>query len=255
MREHFIIQEFDHLKKSDQKIKKSLYQFIQKPISYRKKFLQTEFDNAFDGYSYIGQKDSTNQYETDMLHSFVLSDFNAVDEFPDEFHDFLTSDWKELKLFVKELEINLIRKIGIPHLESLYEQTVGYMMSCNYYPKPIDCKIKPDDKKRLSSHKDVSLFSSFPFGISKGLSYKNEFSNRVYLGDIEKPITFSGYFLEVVSDGEISALDHQVELPQNLESERFSFAIFSIPKPGCTIITPTMSITAEEYYQKYLSLF
>lgn len=40
---------------------------------------------------------------------------------------------------------------------------------------------------------------------------------------------------EVMSNGKLAALKHQVELPGDLESERNSFAIFSLPKPDSTL--------------------
>jgi hypothetical protein len=38
-----------------------------------------------------------------------------------------------------------------------------------------------------------------------------------------------------MSNGKLTALKHQVELPGDLESERYSFAMFSFPKPDSTL--------------------
>lgn len=38
-----------------------------------------------------------------------------------------------------------------------------------------------------------------------------------------------------MSNGKLTALKHQVEFPDDLESERYSFALFSLPKPDSTL--------------------
>lgn len=48
-------------------IEKSFIEFIQQDDSYKNKFLQKHYTYGFDGYSYMGQEDSTNQYPHDLL--------------------------------------------------------------------------------------------------------------------------------------------------------------------------------------------
>ena len=242
------------LQQSDHKVRERFANFLSKPFDYRSSFLQSNFELAFDGYSYWGQEDSLNQYSTDMLHSFVLSDLHEIDRFPVEFQDFLRSEWPRLIEQVKNLEIKLIKENNLP-FEHLYkEDKITYMMSCNYYPKPTGKVESGKDNTRLSAHTDVSLFTTFPYGISRGLSYLQN-GKQLELGEKNETITFSGYLTELLSNGEVKALKHQVELPSNDEAERFSFALFSIPKPSCKIEINGKLVSGKEYYSKYLSLF
>lgn len=251
-----IVAELHVSNKSDDTIKEALRSFIKKDRSYKNKFLQSEMNIAFDGYSFIGQKDSLNQYDTDMLHSFVLSDFQSVDRFPSEFHRFLKEEWEELKTSVRAIELERIKTFNNPEITKLYQDNViGYMMSCNYYPKPLNCEAIAKNNTRLSAHKDVSLFSTFPFGIDSGFSSIDTDQNSIALGEKSNTIQFPGYFLEFMSQRKIVALNHQVELPKDLDSERFSFAIFSIPKPNCTFILNGKEIKSNDYYNAYLALF
>jgi len=251
-----IMTEINLPKKSDLKIKTALFNFVKKDSNYKNNFLQSKYNTAFDGYSYIGQKDSLNQYDTDMLHSFVLSEFQNIENFPKEFHNFLTEDWKELIATVRAIELNIIQKLNIPVLTQLYEDNViSYMMSCNYYPKPINCESSAKNNIRLSAHKDVSLFTVFPYGIDKGLSIYNTDKNSIEIGKKEKMILFPGYFTEFITNNKIKALNHQVNLPKDFDSERYSFAIFSIPKPDITFFFAGEKIRSEDYYEAYLSLF
>lgn len=241
---------------SDVSIKNALANFIKKDNVYKSQFLQSKYQTAFDGYSFIGQKDSINQYETDMLHSFVLSDFQNLENFPKEFHFFLQEEWEPLKKTVRDIELSIIEELKIPELKRLYdEDVIGYMMSCNYYPKPIHCHVVAANNTRLSAHKDVSLFSTFPYGVAKGLSYCYDNQEPVKMGDIDTMLLFSGYFLEFTSNNLITALDHQVELPKNANEERFSFAVFSIPKPNSSFLHQGKEISSTDYYKAYLSLF
>lgn len=247
--------EFNISKISDTKIRTSFKNFLARNKSYRNDFLQSNYKNAFDGYSYIGQKDSLNQYDTDMLYSFVLSDFHDINKFPMEFHYFLLEDWKEIKRVVRQRETEILKKINNPNLNRLYENNaIGYMISCNYYPKPKNVDFAAQCNKRLSLHKDVSLLTTFPFGISKGFSYfKNK--NKIELGERNNIFSFPGYFLEFSTNKTHTALSHQVDLPTNTESERFSFAIFSIPKPNINFKIEKENIQSNDYYKQYLSLF
>lgn len=247
--------QFDITKNIDTKVRTSFERFLKRNESYRYRFLQSKYNKAFDGYSYIGQKDSLNQYATDMLHSFVLSDFSDVDEFPHEFHDFLLNDWKKITTSIRQYEKEILEKIDNSTLNRLYENdAIGYMMSCNYYPKTKNLNFVAQNNTRLSMHKDVSLFTTFPFGISQGLTY---FRNKdaIALGSRDNIFTFPGYFLEFATNKAYSALSHQVNLPDNSESERYSFAIFSIPKPDAKFKIGRHELTGKDYYAKYLSLF
>ena len=248
------ILEFDVIKKSDRSIKESFRQFLNQSDNYKNKFLQSNYNIAFDGYSFLGQTDSLNQYDTDMLYSFVISNFQPVEKFPKEFHSFLSTHWLELIEKVKEKELQIIEKQNIPIINLYQNDAIGYMMSCNYYPKPNNHKRTAKNNMRLSEHTDVSLYTTFPFGISKGFSYSDG-HKQISLGNKEKTLVFNGYFSEFVTDGKVKALNHQVELPENLDSERFSFAIFSMPKPGCAFYIGNKKYSASDYYNKYLSLF
>lgn len=239
---------------SDKLIKSAFSSFLKESQEYRNGYLQSELKTGFDGYSYFGQTDSLNQYDTDMLHSFVLSDLQAIENFPKAFHEFLNGQWNLIREEVRSAELQIIKEYKLPFLELYEADQMSYMMSCNYYPKAIGFQETAKRRTRLSSHTDVSLLTTFPFGISEGLTYWNS-GSKVEVGDQENMMMFPGYFAEFISKREVSALQHQVELPADLESERFSFALFSIPKPDAVFKVNGISYTGTEYYQKYLSLF
>jgi hypothetical protein len=241
-------------KESDHSIRSAFAEFLNQPLDYRMSYLQSRYKTAFDGYSFMGQNDSLNQYDTDMLHSFVLSNLQENTVFPKEFQGFLQQEWPRIIDHVRELELDLIAQKKLPFKELYDNDCIAYMMSCNYYPALGKQSIKPTENKRLSTHTDVSLFTTFPFGISKGFS----FNDQVKLNQIEKQeqvFSFYGYFSEFVSQGAIKALNHQVELPENLDSERFSFAVFSIPKPTSRFLVGDRETSGNGYYSEYLSLF
>lgn len=243
-------------KRVDYKIKNALSEFVHRDLDYKSNFLQSEYNTAFDGYSYIGQSNSLNQSKTDMLHSFVLSEFQDFKSFPKEFHTFLKEDWTALIDMVRSIEMRRIDKLNNPVLKQLYDDNIiGYMMSCNYYPKPINCALAEKAHTRLSTHKDASLFTTFPFGVDKGLSIYQGTKDPIEIGKKETMFSFSGYFLEFVTNNEITALNHQVDFPENLSSERFSFAIFSIPKPNTSFYLSDKEIKSEDYYKEYLAQF
>ncbi|MEO9571132.1 MAG: 2OG-Fe(II) oxygenase family protein [Polaribacter sp.] len=239
-------------KSNDESLKKAFKRFLERPTEYRKEFLQTHYDYVFDGYSYLGQKDSKNQYETDLLHSFVLSKFTTNQKFPKEFQSFLTNEWKPIVAKVKEIELEVIKQLNIPDLKDFYTDTIGHMVSCNYYPK-INRKVETA-KLRLSKHKDVSLFTVFVFGVANGFSYENSLNEKLNLGSTDNIIIFPGYLLEFLTERKYKALEHQVDFTQKNE-ERFSFAFFSIPKPNQDLIFNNTKFTSDFYYNKYLSLF
>ncbi|OIQ30935.1 MAG: hypothetical protein BM564_01615 [Bacteroidetes bacterium MedPE-SWsnd-G2] len=241
----------------DSSVKKALSSFINQPDSYKSKFLQSAYNVGFDGYSYIGQKDSLNQYDTDLLHSFVISDFVSVDKYPKEFHQFLATEWQVLTTAIKTIELELAEQLNLPGLIQLYqEDKVGYMMSCNFYPDPKRLQAEAETNVRLSSHKDASIFTTFPFGIDKGLAYTTNENNIQNVGVVNQHMfSFKGYFIEYFSNHQQQALQHQVDLPENPSSERFSFAVFSLPKPKSTFYHNGKLISGATYFNDYLSLF
>lgn len=72
-------------KSSDEVIKEAFQSFLEQSEDYKNTYRQSHFNCAFDGYSFLGQTDSLNQYSTDLLYSFVLSRFSNVEQFPKEF--------------------------------------------------------------------------------------------------------------------------------------------------------------------------
>jgi hypothetical protein len=53
----------------------------------------------------------------------------------------------------------------------------------------------------------------------------------------------------------VNALNHEEELPADLNSYRYSFAIFSIPKPDHIFYPGKDKLSGTDYCKKYLSLF
>ena len=239
---------------SSELIKKNFSAFLEKPTDYKHKFLQSKLDTVFDGYSFLGQQDSLNQYDTDLLHSFVLSEFSPRSNFPNEFRDFFENEWNPLKKKIQEIERKIITALNIDGLLALYDAKIGHMVSCNYYPNTNNLSAE-NSKHRLSEHKDVSLFTVFVFGNSDGFSYKNKEWATIRLGEIDRIVMFPGYLLEVLTKGKIKAMKHEVEFDKNNAEERFSFAFFSVPKPNENLELESISITSEDYYKQYLSLF
>ena len=91
-----------NIKKSlDDVIKDAFKAFLEQPKDYKNTYRQSHFNCAFDGYSFLGQTDSLNQYSTDLLYSFVLSRFSSVDKFPKEFSKLFLYNW--LNSFIDEL--------------------------------------------------------------------------------------------------------------------------------------------------------
>ncbi|WP_420580383.1 2OG-Fe(II) oxygenase family protein [Reichenbachiella sp.] len=235
-------------------IQSSFRNFLYQPRAYQKNYLQKNFTQAFDGYSYLGQKDSSNQYETDLLHSFVISGLSPIHKYPTEFQSFLINDWKILTQLVRALEKEVIETLDIPGLSVFHDRHMDHMVSCNYYPALDQLKNRAGLDLRLSRHKDVSLFSVFIFGIDDGLSYEIESGEQKRLGQRSRVVIFPGYFLELISGGKYKAVEHQVELPKD-NVERYSFAFFSIPKPESKIDFAGLELTGESYYEQYLNLF
>ena len=128
------------------------------------------------------------------------------------------------------------------------------MISCNYYPK-VEAFQNNKIEQRLSSHKDVSLFSIFPYGLAEGLASKDESGKVLEIGNQQDCFGFNGYGLEYFTKDEFKAFNHFVELPKNQKKERFSVAYFSIPKPNAIFTLNGKTYHAETFYQDYLNLF
>lgn len=233
-------------------MKSSFEAFLKKPKAYKEKHLQVCYNCIFDGYSFLGQKDSSNQYDTDLLHSFVLSEFSKSDRFPKEFHDFFNTEWANLISKIKTIESNLILKLDVEGLVDFYSGSVGHMVSCNYYPK-MD-KTASRGTLRLSRHVDVSLFTVFVFGIDEGFAFQNKHNKNQALFASDEVLIFPGYLLEYLSKGKYNALEHQVDF-RGMQKERFSFAFFSIPKPDVNTKFQDIYFSSEAYFEDYLSLF
>lgn len=240
----------------DKNILKTDFQsFLNKQYNYKENYLQKKFDYGFDGYSYLGQKDSSNQYETDLLHSFVISDFCDKNLFPKEFKNFMNLEWEKLQFQIRNLELKIIQQLDVKGLEDFYTGNIGHMISCNFYPKTKDFSFTAKDNIRLSEHTDVSLFTIFPFGFDSDFYYQNSKGEWIQIEATNNIVVFPGYLLEVFTKGKIKALNHCVKLPENRNSERFSFAYFSLPYPNRKFKMANKNYTSENYFEEYLNLF
>ncbi len=230
-------------------VKLAFKNFLACDETYRKQYLQKSFSRSIDGYSYLGQKDSLNQYDFDQLHSFVLSRFNSNTDFPSEFQDVLNDFWDGLLDVVVRVEKQVIEQLKVPSLKEFYQDHIGHMMSANYYPPAAKGL-----EQRLSAHKDVSLLTVFPFGVDGELKFKVE--DRWITADAsEEIIVFPGYLMECITGGSVKAVDHKVDGMNTSFSERFSFAIFSIPVPAHSFQLKGKHYSSEDYMKEYLSLF
>ena len=212
--------------------------------SYRKAYLQKNFGYCFEGYSYQGQKDSTNQGEDDQVHTYVIFDFFEENRHASGMRLNVLGSI-EIVTFIHALEIKLLTCIA-PDLLQLLEDS-GHMLSTNYYPK-----VEYSATLRLTEHPDISLFTCFPFGIDSDFKYQLNNGEWQQLKNPNQIIIFSGYLLESLTS--IKVLNHKVESKQT-DQERFSFAYFSIPKPNTTLVIGNKKVTSEEYFTRYLSLF
>lgn len=234
-------------------LKSAFTSFLAQPQAYKNDYLQKNVKSVFDGYSYLGQEDSLNQYSSDWLHSFVLSDLTTIDSFPREFHFFLKQQFTQIKAFKTTIDLALANHYGLQVVADLYKNDeVAFMISCNYYPPANDSK---ELQELLSAHVDVSLFTTFPFGISEGLVVNGIDGTEMSLGKQDMAFSFKGYGAELLSDNEVKATNHYVKVSPHATSERFSFAVFSIPKPSAILKLKSGLLTGDQYYKKYLSLF
>ncbi len=240
---------------SNKKLKTAFQDFLKKDKSYKKNYLQKEFSYGFDGYSYLGQEDSSNQYASDLLHSFVLSDFCDPNNFPKEFCDFYAKQWQELQAEIRKLETQIIQQLALPGLSEFYTEHIGHMISCNFYPKTNGFSTTAKNKTRLSEHTDVSLFTIFPFGFDRDFFYQNSKQEWVQIDATDQVVIFPGYLLQYYTQGKIKALNHCVRLPENKNEDRFSFAYFSLPYPKHQFKIGKEVLSSERYFENYLSLF
>ena len=119
----------------DRLIDTAYKEFISKDFTYKKTYLQKKYNYGFDGYSYLGQKDSSNQYAEDLLRSFVISEFSDPKTFPKEFQPFLKHQWTYLTDKIKQVELKILESLNIDNKKDIirfHEQYIGYMMSMNY---------------------------------------------------------------------------------------------------------------------------
>ncbi|MYF12986.1 MAG: hypothetical protein F4171_06550 [Gammaproteobacteria bacterium] len=228
--------------------------FVQRPWAYRRRYLQSAYRTAFDGYSFAGQTDSLNQGPEDALHSFVFSDFSPRSAFPAEFQRFLRDEWPAMTQAAREIERDLLVQLGVEGLLEPYDAGYGHMMSANYYPPGLGAQ--PKGGLRLTEHPDVSLLTLFPFGVAAGFEYQDADGAWRALAPSKRVVGFAGELLEWLTAGRIQALNHRVA-PCSDEpiGERFSFSLFSLPRPG-TRITPEGSsdaISVEAYIEAHLS--
>lgn len=236
-------------------LRKALSVFIEKDAGYKSKFLQKEYGYGFDGYSYLGQEDSSNQYASDRLHSFVISDFTEPENFPIEFKNFFDKEWHELQLKIKDLELEMIQKMEVPNLREFYEKHIGHMISCNFYP-PVNLQDEEGrNNVRLSAHKDVSLFTIFPFGFDSDFYFENATGDWVNIPATDDIVIFPGFLMEFFTKGKVKALNHKVAMPKINKGERFSFAYFSLPYPNHKFKIDDKEVTSEGYFKTYLDLF
>ena len=208
--------------------------FVERPWSYRQRYLQSAYRTAFDGYSFAGQTDSLNQGPEDELHSFVISDFSPRSAFPGELQRFLCDEWPAVTRIAREIEPDLLVQLGVEGLLEPYEESYGHMMSANYYPPALAAQ--PKNALRLTEHPDVSLLTLFPFGVEAGFEYQDAEGAWHAVAPSNRVVGFAGELLEWLTAGRIRALNHRVA-PAHGEhlGARFSFSLFSLPRPGTRI--------------------
>ncbi|AZQ60106.1 hypothetical protein EJ994_15340 [Maribacter sp. MJ134] len=252
-RDGFITTNIPALK--DSKLRAALQRFLVLPLSKRMKYSQKKLEVAFDGYSYMGQTDSLNQYDSDLLHSFVLSDISDQENFPQPFQQYLSQEFPEQLLLIRELEKEILKRLGFSKFNIFYENHVSHMVSCNFYPELTNSVHNIELSERLSYHTDVSLFSIFLFGLESGFSYEKSSGDKVVLDSIDEVVLFPGHLMELMSNGKIKALNHGVVLPENRMEQRFSFAFFSLPKPQANMQFGSFKGSGKDYYKQYLNQF
>lgn len=218
--------------------------FLSGEDRYKEQFLQTKLNTLFEGYSYMGQQDSSNQYADDQLYTYVISDFFDPTLHADEFQPLIQTQ-QELIPYIASLEKQLISALS-KDLLSFYDNEVAHSLSANYYPSG------GKDALRLTEHPDGSLLTVFPFGMDEEFKYEMSDGSWQTIKKTNEIICFSGYLMECMTD--IKSLNHKVE-QKGPQKERFSFAYFSIPRPGSVFTMKGQEVSTETYFKQYLSLF
>ena len=231
--------------------------FMQSTTNSRRGYLQKRYGFGFDGYSHCGQEDSTHQAPDDLLHTFVFSDAYSAEHYPRAFQPYIRELWPALTRQLRTLEATMLGALPVD-LTQWYQQSVGHMMSANYYPPQQHFNAVAAGNTRLSAHPDVSLFTVFPFGLDSAFEYEDTRGQWHPAPVTDTMIAFPGYLLEWISGGRIKALNHRVRLDADRARERYSFAVFSIPMPGATVsrvpLAPGESplhLTTQAYFQQY----
>lgn len=238
-------------------LRSALDAFLARPFEYRDTFAHARFSrtSAYDGYSYHGQAASecANQYPTDMLHSFVLSDCaedsstpcGCSPDFPAEF-DTVTAQatWRgEIMCRVDELEAGVCAALDRAlclgggeggSFSEMLTASCCHMISCNRYPPMCEFgpaakaasagyegeadSTEPPQQLRLSEHVDVSLLTVFPFGLGAGFSFRDPQTRALVTLSfpIRTPVVFAGQLAELLSAGRVPALRHCVALPRDI---------------------------------------
>lgn len=236
-------------------LRTALQRFLELPLSERMLYSQKKLGVAFDGYSYMGQTDSLNQYDKDLLHSFVLSDISSQENFPQPFQEYISQEFPQQLVYIRALEKKVLKALGFSEFNMFYDEHIKHMVSCNFYPELDLPNQKTNSLNRLSFHTDVSLFSVFLFGLESGFAYENSNGEKRIQHTINEVVLFPSYFMELLTNGKIKALSHGVILPENSMKERYSFAFFSMPKPNASIQFGSFRGSGQEYYEHYLNQF
>ncbi len=180
---------FDKPAINDADLKACFRSFLDRSEDYKRAYLQSYYAFAFDGYSYQGQNDSSNQSYDDLLDTFVFSDLRPIEKFPEVFHPYLSSNWKNTLTQIEAIESALIDELQL----GINPKDLGHMVSCNYYPPTANFNKPARENTRLSSHPDVSLFTIFPFGVEEGFSYQNPRGDWIGLEANSNWTIFPGY--------------------------------------------------------------
>ncbi|MDW7691631.1 2OG-Fe(II) oxygenase family protein [Flammeovirgaceae bacterium SG7u.111] len=238
-------------------LEKGFRDFLIQEERYKLDFLQKKYGYAFDGYSFLGQEDSSNQAYNDLVHTFVVSDFHQPDKFPKEFAAFFEQEWDECLGLVSEVEREIIQQLELKGLAELYKEKLGHMVSCNYYPPIKGFESYAVENTRLSAHNDISLFTVFPFGLAAGFEFENAEGEWIQVPPCDTVLIFPDFMLEYWTQGKLKSLNHRVSLPQSRSSDRVSFAFFSLPKPEQSfgLCEGEGACTSEVYFEKYLGQF
>ncbi len=218
--------------------------FLSREDLYKSDFLQTKLDTLFEGYSYLGQENSSNQYAEDQLFTYVLSDYFDQRLHAKEFYPII-KEQQTLTAKIVELERELIAAISSDLLD-FYDRYVSHSLSANFYPA------NGKSELRLTEHPDGSLLTVFPFGMDHEFQFETTEGSWHTIERTNEIVCFAGYLMELMTD--IKSLNHKV-CKEGHQNERFSFAYFSIPTPGSVFKIKGQEISTESYFQKYLSLF